>query len=93
MRRWQSGQLQVTVNHSASAYGGSNPSLRTRKKGDFGRFFSCAQEGESLYFVPPVLTLGLILDLTALVNSTKGTPSLSETVTIPPPSIFLPMMN
>ena len=29
MRRWQSGQMQLAVNQSASACGGSNPSRRT----------------------------------------------------------------
>ena len=29
MRRWQSGQLHLTVNQTPSGYGGSNPSRRT----------------------------------------------------------------
>ena len=32
MRRWQSGQLHLTVNQTPSGYVGSNPTRRTNKK-------------------------------------------------------------
>ena len=34
-RRWQSGQLHLTVNQTPSGYVGSNPTLRTRLTWDF----------------------------------------------------------
>ena len=41
LRRWQSGQLQQTVNLSGSPYEGSNPSRRTRVRQNSNLFGDC----------------------------------------------------